>query len=141
MMEKGIECYCPLNKVHRQWSDRIKVVQEPLFKSYVFVKICDNDRTCVRITAGVLNFVHFNGKPSIIKEKQLQTIQRFLDNHENIEVIKLNGEPTVLEPVNNINGINENHREVRSLHFKNLGYLLNAYIEKKDLIATTTTKL
>jgi transcription antitermination factor NusG len=39
--EKGIECYCPLNKVHRKWSDRIKIVEEPLFKSYVFVKLTE----------------------------------------------------------------------------------------------------
>jgi transcription antitermination factor NusG len=36
---KGIESYCPLNKVRRKWSDRIKTIEEPLFKSYVFVKI------------------------------------------------------------------------------------------------------
>ncbi|HRX93358.1 MAG TPA: transcription termination/antitermination NusG family protein, partial [Chitinophagaceae bacterium] len=36
--EKGLESYCPLNKVRRKWSDRMKIVEEPLFKSYVFVK-------------------------------------------------------------------------------------------------------
>ncbi|MEI9958604.1 MAG: transcription termination/antitermination NusG family protein [Ferruginibacter sp.] len=36
---RGIEYYCPLNKVVKQWSDRKKVVLEPLFKSYVFVHV------------------------------------------------------------------------------------------------------
>ena len=40
--EKGVESYCPLNKVRRKWSDRIKTVEEPLFKSYVFVKVNDD---------------------------------------------------------------------------------------------------
>ena len=37
--DQGIENYCPINKVTRQWSDRKKVVLEPMFKGYVFVKI------------------------------------------------------------------------------------------------------
>jgi transcription antitermination factor NusG len=45
---KGIESYCPLNKVRRKWSDRIKTIEEPLFKSYVFVKIDEEARTNVR---------------------------------------------------------------------------------------------
>jgi transcription antitermination factor NusG len=38
LLHKGIESYCPLNKVRRRWSDRTKTIEEPLFKSYVFVK-------------------------------------------------------------------------------------------------------
>ena len=37
LSERGMEAYCPLNKVKKKWSDRIKLVEEPLFKSYVFV--------------------------------------------------------------------------------------------------------
>ena len=43
LLQKGIEVYCPLNKVRRKWSDRIKTIEEPLFKSYVFVKIKDEE--------------------------------------------------------------------------------------------------
>jgi transcription antitermination factor NusG len=88
LIEKGIESFCPLNKISRKWSDRMKVVEEPLFKSYVFVKICDNDRTNVRMTAGVMNFAKLNGKPSIIKEKQIQAIKQFLHSYEYLEVVK-----------------------------------------------------
>jgi len=83
---KGVESYCPLNKVKRKWSDRIKTVEEPLFKSYVFVKVTDDDRTKVRLTNGVVNFVYWNGKPAIIREKEIQIIKRFLDEHENVAV-------------------------------------------------------
>jgi hypothetical protein len=31
LTDKKIENYCPLNKVVRQWSDRKKIVHEPLF--------------------------------------------------------------------------------------------------------------
>ena len=89
LLQKGIESYCPLNKIRRKWSDRIKTVEEPLFKSYVFVKIKEEERTAVRMTNGVVNFVYWNGKPAIIKEKEIQTIKRFLDEYETVEAIKM----------------------------------------------------
>jgi len=81
---KGIETYCPLNKVKRQWSDRKKTIYEPLFKSYVFVKVDDSERTKVRLTNGVINFVYWNQKPAIIKEREIEAIKRFLNDHENV---------------------------------------------------------
>jgi transcription antitermination factor NusG len=84
LTEKGIETYCPLNKVKRQWSDRIKTIDEPLFKSYVFVKVDDTERTKVRLTNGVINFVYWNQKPAIVKEREIETIKRFLNDHENV---------------------------------------------------------
>lgn len=86
LTDKGVESYCPLNKVKRKWSDRIKTIEEPLFKSYVFVKVTDEDRTKVRLTNGVVNFVYWDGKPAIIREKEIQIIKRFLDEHENVQV-------------------------------------------------------
>ena len=84
LTEKGIETYCPLNKVKRQWSDRIKTIDEHLFKSYVFVKIDDTERSKVRLTNGVINFVYWNQKPAIVKEREIETIKRFLNDHENV---------------------------------------------------------
>ena len=78
LTEKGLESYCPLNKVRRKWSDRMKVVEEPLFKSYVFVKVDNNDRIAVRMTNGAINFVYWDGKPAVIKEKEITAIKRFL---------------------------------------------------------------
>jgi transcription antitermination factor NusG len=78
LTEKGFESYCPLNKVRRKWSDRVKVVEEPLFKSYVFVKVKEEDRTAVRMTSGVINFVYWDGKPAVIKEREINAIKRFL---------------------------------------------------------------
>jgi transcription antitermination factor NusG len=40
----------------------------------------------VRLTNGVVNFVYWNGKPAIVREKEIQTIKLFLDEHENVQV-------------------------------------------------------
>src|SRR5881275_1384437 len=89
LSEKKVESYCPLNKVRRRWSDRMKTIEEPLFKSYVFVRVSDAARTEVRMTDGVINFVYWNGKPAVIKDKEISIIKRFLDDHENVMLEKI----------------------------------------------------
>jgi transcription antitermination factor NusG len=38
LLQRGFESWCPVQKKERQWSDRKKIIEEPLFRSYVFVK-------------------------------------------------------------------------------------------------------
>lgn len=78
LIRKGIESWCPLQKIERQWSDRKKVVEDPLFKSYVFVRIDDTERSKVLMTDGVLNFVHYLRKPAVIKNEEVENIKRYL---------------------------------------------------------------
>lgn len=78
LIRKGIESWCPLQKIERQWSDRKKVVEEPLFKSYVFVHITDAERSKVLMTDGVLNFVHYLGKPAVIRHEEVAIIKKYL---------------------------------------------------------------
>ena len=78
LIRKGIESWCPLQKIERQWSDRKKIIEDPLFKSYVFVRISNEEKTKVLMTDGVLNFVHYLGKPAVIKNDEVDTIKRYL---------------------------------------------------------------
>jgi transcription antitermination factor NusG len=78
LIRKGVESWCPLQKVERQWSDRKKIIEDPLFKSYVFVHIEDTERARVLMTDGILNFVHYLGKPAVIKDEEVATIKRYL---------------------------------------------------------------
>ena len=87
LQAKGIVSDCPLNVVHRQWSDRIKKVEEPLFKSYVFVQVLPAAQTEVRLTEGVINFVYWNGKPAIIHPQEIDTIRRFLNEYDDVEAL------------------------------------------------------
>lgn len=75
---KGVECWCPLKKTEKQWSDRKKIVEEPLFTSYVFVRIKENEKSTVLMTDGILNFVYYVGKPAIIRDQEIDTIKKFL---------------------------------------------------------------
>lgn len=139
LTEKGLECYCPLNKVRRKWSDRVKVVEEPLFKSYVFVKIGDDDRSTVRMTPGAINFVYWDGKPAVIREKEINAIKRFLNEYENVEVQQV--EIKVNQRVRITNGmLMDQEGKVLDVRHKtakvaidSLGYILVAYIDRSKL--------
>jgi transcription antitermination factor NusG len=86
LIRKQVEVYCPINRVTHQWSDRRKVIEEPLFKSYVFVRIPEKMKTAVRETSGIVNFVYWLGKPACIPNHEIELIQRFLREYENVEV-------------------------------------------------------
>ena len=79
LSEKGIENYCPLNKVMKKWSDRHKVVLEPLFKGYVFVKPGNTKKWEIKKIPGIINFVHWLGEPAPIREEEINVIRRFLN--------------------------------------------------------------
>ncbi|RPE08441.1 UpxY family transcription antiterminator [Chitinophaga lutea] len=85
---RQIECYCPLNQVSRQWSDRRKVVYEPLFTSYVFVRVPESKKQLVREVEGIVNFVYWLGKPAMIPDHEIELIQRFLRHYREVSLEK-----------------------------------------------------
>lgn len=88
MLEAGMEHYCPINKVTRQWSDRKKVVMEPVFKGYVFVKLEEDKKWEAKKIPGVLNFVYWLGKPARIRDEEITTIKKFLNEFSDVQVEK-----------------------------------------------------
>jgi transcription antitermination factor NusG len=92
LLRKEINSWCPLQKVQRQWSDRKKVIEEPLFKSYVFVRINEQERIKVLMTDGVLNFVHYLGKPAVIRDEEIGLIKKYLsEENTKLEIISMEG--------------------------------------------------
>jgi transcription antitermination factor NusG len=141
LQSKGIESYCPLNKVRRKWSDRIKLVEEPLFKSYVFVKTNEEGRSVVRMTNGVVNFLYWNGKPGLVKEKEIHSIKKFLDEHEQVHLLKLDFKPDdkvviTSGPLMDKEGkVLEVKNKVAKVIIESLGTILVADIDKSKLIS------
>jgi transcription antitermination factor NusG len=75
LTEKGIEAYVPLRKVIRQWSDRKRLVEEPIIRSYCFVKVAQKEYFEVLNTPGAVRYVWFSGKPAAIPERQINTLK------------------------------------------------------------------
>jgi transcription antitermination factor NusG len=82
LISSGIESYLPLVRTLRQWSDRKKWVEEPLFRSYVFVHINPDEYFSVLNTNGVVRYVTFEGKAVPIPQKQVDAIRYFIDSGE-----------------------------------------------------------
>jgi len=79
LLEKGIESWCPVQKKESQWTDRRKIIDDPLFKSYVFVRVAtDEERFKILNTNGVVQFVRYLKKPGIIRDEEIELIRSYL---------------------------------------------------------------
>ncbi len=76
----GIESFLPLITRVKQWSDRKKKVEEPLFRSYLFVHISDNEYYNVLNITGVVKFICFERKPVEIPKNQIIAIKEYIND-------------------------------------------------------------
>ncbi len=139
LLAKGIEHYCPLNKVLKQWSDRKKIVLEPLFKGYIFVKLDEAVKWDIKGVDGIINFVFWLGKPALVKEEEIVTIKKFLQEFTGVEVtekrLDINTKVLVKQ------GILMNYRGIiveikgnkATVNIDSMGLELSAIFDKKNL--------
>ena len=78
----GIESFLPLITRVKQWSDRKKKVEEPLFRSYLFVNISLSDYYTVLNVNGVVKFITFEKKPVPVPDNQIIAIKKYLNDTE-----------------------------------------------------------
>lgn len=83
----GVENFLPLVKRTRQWSDRVKEVELPLFSGYTFVRVVlsSSDRLRVLQTHGVAGFVGINCCGTAIPENQIEDIRTVLASEVSFE--------------------------------------------------------
>jgi transcription antitermination factor NusG len=139
LTQKNIENYCPLNKVRKQWADRKKIVFEPLFKSYVFVKVSESEHLLLKQTTGIINLIYWLGKPAVIREVEIDLIKRFLEEHSNVKLEK--APLTVNDRVRVISGplmdhegkvVRLNNKSVKII-LPTLGFLMVAEVEIENV--------
>jgi len=80
LVNKGITVYLPLLRTLKRWSDRKKWVEEPLFRSYIFVNINQGRYFDVLNTPGVVRYITFEGKAVPVPEKQIEAIRYYLND-------------------------------------------------------------
>ena len=82
--QMGFESYCPLSRTKRKWSDRMKWVYEPVFRSYVFVRISRIDMPRARTISGLLTFLFQEGLPCVVRDAEIETIRLFLREYDGV---------------------------------------------------------
>ncbi len=93
LINKGLQAYLPLHRQQKQWSDRKKWVEEPLIKSYLFVKINEQQKTEVLITKGISRFIYFSNTIATMPERQIEDLKLLLANTTDIEVTQEDLQP------------------------------------------------
>jgi len=72
---KGFETLLPTYTTRRKWSDRVKVVECPLFPGYVFCRFDVHNRLPVLITPGVISVVGRGKTPVPVDDSEIRSIQ------------------------------------------------------------------
>ena len=121
--------------------DRVKIVEEPLFKSYVFVHHVEGNQTKVRMINGVVNYVYWQGRPAVVRDVEIEIIRKFLNEYSNVEARSLDLKPGMevkiqrgafMEKSGKILKIEGNKVRV---NIESIGFTLVASIEKSNLEA------
>jgi transcription antitermination factor NusG len=136
---KGIETYLPINKVKKKYTDRYKEIEEPLFKSYVFVRLNEKEKVEVRLTEGVINFVYYDKKPAIVAENDIIIIKKFLKEYTNVVLESLDykvGQTIIIDSgvlLGREGEVVKVMKEKVIAKLTSLGYSITAIIDKKEI--------
>lgn len=93
LVGKGIETYLPLHRQLKQWSDRKKWTEEPLIKSYIFVRIKEQEQTEVLTTKGIARFLYFSGKITPMPDRQIDELKLLMASPYELEITAADLQP------------------------------------------------
>jgi transcription antitermination factor NusG len=86
LLERRIEAYLPLQKKLRKWKDRKKWIEEPLIRSYVFVKVSELEYYTALNIEGAVKYISFSGKAACIPEWQILAMQKLLNTDHEVTI-------------------------------------------------------
>lgn len=138
LSKKKIENFCPHNRVITGHGARRRMVYEPLFPTFIFVHIAEEEMNEVRKTADVLNFVYWLGRPAVIKTSEIENIAHFNGLHYNIKVERSPVNATAMVRITNESSVNANPvaqhpRTVKvKLTLPSLGFTMYAETHAKE---------
>jgi transcription antitermination factor NusG len=75
LRRKGLETLLPTYVAKRKWSDRLKVVESPIFPGYVFCRFDVHNRLPILITPGVISVVGRGKTPIAVDDAEMHSIQ------------------------------------------------------------------
>lgn len=140
LSKRNVENYCPLNRVYRQWSDRKKMVTEPLFNSYVFIHSCEDElNTIKKLSTNIVNVVYWLGKPAIIRNEEIEQIRYFLNEYSNVTIekqpVRMNEIVRIIKgPFRNLEGtVADIKNNMLVLSLPSLGYKMMAEVNASNI--------
>jgi transcription antitermination factor NusG len=82
LRSKGLETLVPLYRSQRQWSDRVKEIDVPVFGGYVLCHFPLTQRIQVTDTPGVGKIVGFGGAPAALEDSEIDGIRLVMESKQ-----------------------------------------------------------
>ena len=140
LSKRKIVNYCPYNKVNKHVFDRNKIINEPLFNSYVFVLASENDIIKIkRYTQDIINFVYWIGKPAVVKDEEIENIKIFLEEYSDVKIERkeipindgcINIRGPFMDLEGNLSGVKNKYVY---MEIQSLGYVLKAEFKMSNV--------
>lgn len=86
-VEAGIEAFLPLQKKIKKWSDRKKIIDEPVIRSYVFIRVSEKEYYDALAIKGVVRYISFSGKAAVIPDWQIEMLKNAVLHKVENEVV------------------------------------------------------
>ena len=87
LTKRKIENFFPRNNSKQlTYLKKIKIQQEPLFESYVFVNTTESEFDGIKSIDGVVNFIYWKGKPAIVQPEEIEVLKEFTADYQNIRL-------------------------------------------------------
>jgi transcription antitermination factor NusG len=140
LSKRNVENYCPLNRVYRQWSDRKKMITEPLFNSYVFIHACEEELNSIKkLTNNIVNVVYWLGRPAVVRNEEIEQIRYFLNEYSNVTIekqpVRMNEMVRIIKgPFRNLEGtVAAIKNNMLVLSLPTLGYKMMAEVNASNI--------
>jgi transcription antitermination factor NusG len=78
LVERGFAAFSPMYRSRRQWSDRTKEIELPLFAGYVFCRFPCEARIQVLNTPAIWRIVEFGGRPAAVADAEIEALRTIM---------------------------------------------------------------
>jgi len=75
---QGYQCFLPVYKSERRWSDRVKEIEQPLFPGYLFCRFDLHNRGPLLMTPAVQQIVGVGRTPMPVEETEIESVRQAL---------------------------------------------------------------
>jgi transcription antitermination factor NusG len=89
LTKKKVENFVPFVSVETNGYIRKKIVNRPLFKSYVFAFTTEQEISLLKHVDGAINILYWLGKPAVINAEEIMAIKDFSKDYSNVNVERL----------------------------------------------------
>jgi transcription antitermination factor NusG len=146
LAKKGYEAFCPLNCILNHYQDKKKLVFEPMFKNYVFVKTTPNKlKEITKISDDIINLVYWLDEAATIKESEVNDIKDFLNEFKNVRLEKRPVNQTTLMHIAELVNVNKTNTQLNTntikLSIPSLGFNLIADLAEVPAIMLSSTSV